>query len=51
MNENNKIKLQLDLDEEQLEAKMDLMNEKAKKLVSLLKEANSLLDELTSKRG
>lgn len=51
MNENNKIKLQLDLDEEQLEAKMDVMNEKAEKLVSLLKEANSLLDELTSKRS
>lgn len=51
MNENNKIKLQLDLDEEQLEAKMDVMNKKAEKLVSLLKEANSLLDELTSKRS
>lgn len=51
MNENNKIKLQLDLDEAQLEAKMDVMNKKAEKLVSLLKEANSLLDELTSKRS
>lgn len=51
MNESNKIKLQLDLDEEQFENKIDLMNEKAEKLVSLLKEANSLLDELTSKHS
>lgn len=45
MNEENKITLQLDLDIEQSEDKIDLMIEEAEKLVSTLKEADSLLND------
>ncbi|MEY8737154.1 hypothetical protein AB9M75_08030 [Lactobacillus sp. AN1001] len=50
MDEKNTIKLLLDLDKEKFESEIDGVTEKVEKLASVLKEANSLLDELTSKR-